>query len=451
MTSTPVREAPRAQAGPHPLEFLIELGRRARSADTLTALRFIAVNDSHLLAPYQQSVLWYRQGGVEALSGLTEVEANAPYVQWISQVCASLAPQPARFVTAADLSKELGADWSNWLPAHALWVPFHLGKQTEGGLLLVREFAWGEGERRLFVEWLGAWYCAHRALAQPSLSSVLLRSARKIPRFVIRRRILAAVLVAAIAACPVRLSVLTPAELVPAHPVVIRAPLDGVIKTFFVRSNEAVKAQQPLFAYDDAALASKREVVNEAWRTAELEERQFGQQALYDAKARGALSSAKGNVEEKRIEAEYVGDQLGRTRVLAPEDGIAFVDDPSEWIGRPVVMGQRVMRLAQPTDQEIEAWLPVSDAIVLPENARIRLYLTSSPLEPVSGQIRYVAYEASRRPDGHYAYRVRAILDGPSAHRVGLKGTARLTGGRVPLLYWILRRPWAAAREFLGV
>jgi hypothetical protein len=163
------------------------------------------------------------------------------------------------------------------------------------------------------------------------------------------------------------------------------------------------------------------------------------------------LSTAKGNVEEKRLEVEFLRSQLERSKVLAPRDAIAFVDDPTEWIGRSVNAGQRIMRLAEPNDMEVEAWLPVSDAIALPAGSSARLYLSSSPLDPVSAKIKYVAFEAVRRPDGHYAYRVRATLDQASAHRVGLKGTVRLTGGRVALGYWILRRPLAAMREFLGL
>ncbi len=54
-------------------------------------------------------------------------------------------------------------------------------------------------------------------------------------------------------------------------------------------------------------------------------------------------------------------------------------------------------------------------------------------------------------PDGQYAYRVRATLEGETAHRVGLKGTAKLQGDWVPLAYWMLRRPLAALRGLAGL
>ena len=112
---------------------------------------------------------------------------------------------------------------------------------------------------------------------------------------------------------------------------------------------------------------------------------------------------------------------------------MVLFDSPSEWIGKPVQTGERVMRVADPDAVEIEAWVPVGDAIPLAEGAPLRLYLAADPLTAVQGRVRYMAYDAVARPDGSYAYRVRASLDQAQGPRIGLKGTAKLQGERVPL------------------
>jgi hypothetical protein len=56
-----------------------------------------------------------------------------------------------------------------------------------------------------------------------------------------------------------------------------------------------------------------------------------------------------------------------------------------------------------------------------------------------------------QRPDGTYAYRLRATLDAATDHRVGLKGTAKLQGDRVPAIWWVMRRPVATVRTTLGL
>jgi hypothetical protein len=93
----------------------------------------------------------------------------------------------------------------------------------------------------------------------------------------------------------------------------------------------------------------------------------------------------------------------------------------------------------------------LADAIGLSVGDEVSLYLSANPLAPVQAKLRYMAYEAVQRPDGVYAYRVRATLTGDTPHRVGLKGTAKLHGDWVPLVYWVLRRPWATLRAYLGM
>ena len=51
----------------------------------------------------------------------------------------------------------------------------------------------------------------------------------------------------------------------------------------------------------------------------------------------------------------------------------ALFDDPAAWTGKPVVTGERVMRLAAAEDKEIEAWVALGDAIPLPPGAKLRM------------------------------------------------------------------------------
>jgi hypothetical protein len=265
-----------------------------------------------------------------------------------------------------------------------------------------------------------------------------------------QRRILWAAGCFVVLVLPIRLTVLAPGELVAAHPAVIRAPMDGVVGNLLVMPNALVKAGQPLLNLEDASLQSRLEVAQQALSGSLAEYRQAAQLAVTDAKYKGQLALLTGKVQERQAEAEYLQGQLERAHIVAPNSGIALFDDPSEWIGKPVVTGERIMRVAAPDDVEVEAWLGVGDAIPLPVGSAVSLYLNASPLFSVPAQVRYVAHDAIQRPDGSYAYRVRAALDGKTEHRVGLKGTAKLSGSWVPLIYWVLRRPVAAIRQMIG-
>jgi biotin carboxyl carrier protein len=465
---------------------ILSLARRARSAASVAELGFIAVNETRDLLPYRQAVFWLADGGVATLSGVVAPEANAPYVLWLQRVLCRLASadfsgdatQPLR-LTASNLPAHDAGEWNDWLPEFALWLPFH-GKGGSGGWLLARDASWRDEELALLQEWqllwAQAWALQHaeqakaspwrRTLAtlkqvKPSRQAfkTLLQAMRHVEnwrhfgRWLLHtRRGRITLAVGVVLLFPVRLSVIAPGQLVPANPSVIRSPLDGIVERILVQPSQTVQAGTPLIEFDRISLASRLEVALQALATAAAEYRQYAQQALSEPKAKAQMAAAQGRIEEKRAEVAYL-DALNKRAILtAPRAGIALLDDPSEWVGRPVSTGERILMVADEKDAEIEAWLSPADLIELPEDAEVTIYLNARPLSPVSGTVRYVTHEAMLQPEGQYAYRLRAKLSaGENAPRVGLKGSVKVNGRFVPLSYWVLRKPLAVARAFIGI
>jgi hypothetical protein len=466
------------------LAALLDLTRMARRARTEAELGFVLVNDTLQLQPYRQAALWRAGRGVEALSGLVQPEAHAPYAQWLRAFCNHLqqrlrsSAQPKAF-TSLDLPPALAQPWADWWPAHALWLPLppdeatvpadasSPGAPVQGraptseapavaALVLARDEPWSDADQMLLQEWMAIWWHAWIALRRRPRRTWLRpwraerEGAARVRPWWWRPGWWLAGAVVALGFVPVRLSVLAPGELVPRNPMVVRAPLDGVIDTFHVRPNQDVALGQPLFGFDEALIRSRLRVAQQSLATANAEYRQTAQQSLVDARARPQLAAMAGRIEERTAEAAYLREQLQRSQVTAPQAGIALFDDPAQWIGKPVVVGERILRIAAPDDVEVEAWLAVGDAIDLAPGTPVQLFLNARPLEPVAATLRFMAHEAVQRPDGSHAYRLRASLTAPAGHRVGLKGTARLEGERVPLAYWVLRRPIATARAWIG-
>lgn len=441
------------------LATVLELARRARTAADAAELGFIAVNETHALAPYRQAALWSAEQGILALSGLVDVDANAPYAQWLNRACEALASRTAaEAVGPHDLPTSLAHDWAEFLPPQGAWLPLSIGDgRTTLALFLARELAWSERELVLLGEWLDTWSYSYRQAtrgARPSwrtrVRAWLSRGNPSVPWWRRRTtRIAAAILLVCL--FPVRLTVLAPGELVPAQPSVMRAPFDGVVDAVLVQPNQRVRRGQPLFRIDTALAASRRDAALEAVAAAEAEYRQAAQQALFDDASKGRLAALLGALEQRRAEAEYAVDQAVRGTVVAPRAGIALFDDPMSLVGRPVAIGERVMRVADPQRAEIEAWVGAGDAIPLEQGAAARLYLDANPLAPIEGQLRYFSYEPVERSAGQYAYRVRARLASGETGQIGLRGTAKLSGSRVPLIYWVFRRPLAAVRTYLGI
>lgn len=435
---------------------LAQLGRRARHAASIEELGFLMVNETHGLLPYRQAALWRRDaaglGRVLVLSGTPAIERNAPFMLWLERALAALdrggkgpAPQP---VGAAELPAELAEDWADWLPARGLFVPLAgADGAVRGALLLAREQPWQEGDCRLAGELADAYGHAWAALAG---------TRRRSWRALLRRdrRLTAAIAVAVFAAMwvPVRQSALAPAEIVPLDPTVVRAPLDGVIDHIVVQPNQQVASGQLLLTLDPGKVQNRLEVAQKARDVAEAEYRQAAQQALFDDKSRQQLAILKGRLEQRQADVAYAQSLLARQQVKADRPGIAVFDDPNDWTGRPVTVGERILTIADPAKAEIEVRLPVADAINLDPGAQIALFLNIAPERLIDARLRYASYEATVGPDGALSYRLKASITDPGLPpRIGLKGTAKIYGRRVSLFYFIMRRPLAVLRQMAGL
>jgi hypothetical protein len=439
---------------------LVQLLKRARRAATAEELGFVMVNETHALLPYRQAALWQRSargaGKVIAVSGAALVERNAPFMLWLNPALAKLddaepgGPRPvdAGSLDSGRIGSALAEAWSEWLPAHGLLIPLRTGEQPAlGALLLAREQPWSDGDIHLMSELAEAYAYAWLRFRGGRRQSLI---ARLFGRGRLVKLALAAALVT-ILCLPVTLSALAPAEVVALQPTIVRTPLEGVVDHFEVQPNEQVEAGQLLLTLDPRAIENKLEVASKALAVAEAEYRQAAQQAVFEDKSRALLAVLKGRAEQRRADVTYNQSLLDRIKVTATRSGLALYDDPNAWIGKPVAIGERLLEIADPAQAEIEIWLPVADAITLKTGADVDFFLNIAPESPLRATLRQASYEATQSPSGLLGYRLKAKLsDAAHPPRIGLKGTAKVFGERVSLFYYLLRRPLAAARQFVG-
>ena len=432
------------------LSTLLQLERRARHAGR-GELAFVMVNETAGVLPYQQAALW--EGGpggrIAALSGVSAPDPAGAYSLWLKRLLATLAALPeARVVDPVALPPEVAAGWADHLPPHALWLPLAApGGKSLGGLLFARTEPWGEADRHL-LDYIGdayahSWLLAHaRRVTLPGAGTGRKRWAAAV----------AALLLLAGAAMPVRQSALAPAEVIPRAPTLVRAPFDGVIDTVAVTPNRTVAAGQTLLTLDTAQLRSKHKVALKARDVTQAEYQQATQQAVFDPRAKARLTVLQGKLEQEMAEAAYLQTLLDRATLAAPMAGVAVFENANDWIGRPVAQGERIMMLADPAEVELEIRLAVGDALPFAPDAEVAFFLNVAPDAPMRGRVTSTSYRAQASPDGVVAYRVKADLAaGTAPPRIGLKGTAKIYGETAPLALWVLRRPIAAARQWLGL
>lgn len=435
------------------LTTLLHLEQRALAAVTPAALGFSVVNETLALVAYRQAAFFVTTANgkrrLTTASGLVSVAEDSPYAVWLGRFVQTFPSEPGGHrLNFADASSDFVDGWQEWLPDHLLVAPVAGPDGREAGMVMyAREEAWGEREITLLNRLHQTYgYClwsmaGHRRGLDKTLASMT--------RSRLLRWVLPALLVLLI---PVRLTALAPAEVVALDAMAVAAPQDGVLSRIHVQPNALVKTGDALFSLDDAALANRREVAFKALAIARADALSAQQRAFDDLKSKGDLAAAMGRVREKEAELAAVEALLARVTVRAEHDGIAVFTDPNDWLGRPVQTGERVMQLADPSDAGVLVWLPVADALNLEPGAPVRLFLHTQPLSPLAATVVQTSYQSVVSPEGVSAYRLRARFEkGETQPRIGLRGTARVSGEWTMLGYYLLRRPIAAMREWSGL
>ncbi len=438
---------------------LLLLQQRLREAVTEAEIGFLLVNDTRTLVEYRSAVLWLasstRPGGgsIAGVSGAVEHDDHAPYVQWMRALCRELAqrydqPEP-RAWRKDDLPESLTGGWDSHGDKLLVWCPMYSASGYYlGALAFWTDKPLLESQQRVLKFWLSA--------AGYSISALRGKAFAR-PGFMWTRgrKVMAAGVALALLLLmflPVRLSVLAQAEIIARDPLVVRAPMDGIVDTIAVKPNAMVAEGDALLTLDDTELLTRLKVAEQALAISRAQYQQAGQSASFDRDAKASLRVLALEGEKRDAEVAYVKSLLERSTVEAEQGGVVIMPSPDELIGKPVVTGERLLTIANPERSQLEAWLQVGDDIELPVDAQIEFFPNVAPDKKFSASLRRMDYRATSTEAGELAYRIRgefAQLD--ELPRIGMRGTAKLYGEKVSLWYYLLRRPLAVVRRWIGV
>lgn len=432
---------------------------RARLVDTEQALLFAIANDTYAMVPYRVALVFSLVGGAPRFvyqSGLSTVDRRSAFGSWCESVVQALLPQieAGGPVSAQQVPEPLRVAWQEYWP-ETVYLHRLMGHkdQTLGAVLYVCEQPWSSQVEPLMGvlhqayglclqavrSKPGAWW---RAGSQPD------GRPRHMTRWVVGT--LAALVLAL--CIPVRQFVVAPAEIISLDTVAVTSPVEGIVAELVAKPNQAVKKGDVLVRLDDTAIRNRLASARQALEVARAEYLAGAHRALVASDKAAETGVLRGRISERSAELAFLQDQLGMLSIRATREGIAVYGQESDWIGRPVGAGQRLMELADPSKLGVQIWVPVADAINLEGGSPLTLLLHADPLHPISARIEQASYQATKSPDGVAAYRVRARMDdGSRLPRLGLRGSAKMDGQWVPLAYFLLRRPLAVMRQWTGI
>ena len=200
------------------------------------------------------------------------------------------------------------------------------------------------------------------------------------------------------------------------------APFNGYIREAPVRAGDMVKQGAVLAALDDREL--KLEWLK---HRSEQEEqlKQYRQAMAEHNQAQVLIVSAQ--LEQTRAQIDRVQDQLQRTLVTAPFDGMVVSGDLSQSLGAPVERGTVLYEVAPLSSFRVIVKVDERDIGDVKEGQRGNILLSAFPHDPIPFQVEKIT-PVSTAKEGRNYFRVEAKLDSErsaTAPRHGRRGQDR--------------------------
>jgi len=438
---------------PSTLEMLLMLEARVREALSLSELQFLIANETRKLVTCRQVVLFRgkpsgQRWRIEKISSVAEVDRTSPLLKWLAQQTKEQLLKN-RDISQGHVQLDLDISRTNlkYPFKKGVYLPFNdrFGNEL-GGMLLLSETELNERDISLATRLSKTFGHAWSAI----------KPAPKTGWFLLSRRNLfvALIVMVLIGFVPVKLTVLSPLEVVARDAFIIAAPIEGVIEEVLVSPNARVRKGDLLFRYHALDFENRNEIATKNMAIASARYQRASQSSFGSGDGRRELAITKAEYEVAVEEKRYATSQLERIEVRAQSDGIALFSSKDDWTGRPVAIGERIMRLADANKTEFKIKVAVADGIILGQETDVTVFLDSDPLNPLPAKVSRKSYTPEKQGDEPMAFPVHAQLkpeENTKNIRIGLRGTARLSGDRVPLAFNLLRKPLSAIRQYLGI
>lgn len=369
-------------------------------------------------------------------SHVSEIDRQAPLVEWLEKdYIPSLKPQ---FSCGESTTIEA-------LPScnHVIHFPIEEQGSITWGVVCLSSNSISEGEQQFLLMINNYINSLYKAMFRRKFSQQLKQFDRKNAVW-----ICVAILLLGFIRLPQ--TVLAEAEVMPIKPELIAPSIEGVVKKIHVLPNEQVTAGQKLLELDDIVVKNKLEEATQKLNTANQRYLKAYRSAYKDTKVKDELSILENEVKQAEIEKKYYTNLLERTVISASIDGIALYSSPSDFIGKPVKVGEKVMLVADPKQKKINFTIPVDSVTEIDPKKSLVLYPNLHPLSTVSAKLKYINPIAESKSDGSLGFTGEAsITDGDIA--LGEHGTLKLYGPAKSIWVLLFQRPLRFIRQSLGV
>lgn len=202
---------------------------------------------------------------------------------------------------------------------------------------------------------------------------------------------------------------------------VVAAPFPGFISDVSVRPGDTVEMGAPIAKLDDRDLRLER--------LKTLAQREQYVKQHREAMAGGERAQAKilgSLIEQHEAQLNLVDEQLSRTVITAPFNGIVVSGDLSQSLGAPVERGQVLFEIAPLDSYRVVLKVDERDIADVEIGQRGKLTLASLPGEVIDFQVQKIT-PVNTAAEGRNFFRVEAVPEGSHERlRPGMEGVGKI-------------------------
>lgn len=440
---------------------LLQLEENCRNCDSAKELGYIIVNETRDLIAYDQAVLispdMSAKLKVQAISDVSVVETTSPFTQWIEEVSNHLSDmEDSSSLHVVNIKKSLSqrqqTELKDFSPSSILWIPLTTTNKeidVEFYLILFKNSLWSDNEMSLLKHLASSYSYFLYSLHKSSFNIWLKNQSfnRKYVKITLALTLL-------LMFFPINLTVLAPLEVKAKDPLVITSPLNGAVDKINVLPDQIVKKGSLIVKLEDTQFNNNYIIAQRTLEVAKAQLHTTKQNSFVDASKKSQIATIEAEIRLKEAEMAFAKYEFEKTNIYAEESGTVVINDPNEWIGKSVVVGERILLIADQKSIQLKIMLPVSDAIFLNEGALVKIFFDNDPLNTWNGKISQIYYEPELTPQTVLSYKIIADFDKIDENgyipKIGLRGTAKIYSEEVTLFFYLFKKPITSIRQWIG-
>jgi len=206
----------------------------------------------------------------------------------------------------------------------------------------------------------------------------------------------------------------------PSAQMAVATAFDGYIQTAPLRAGDIVQKGQVLATLDDREWQLERN----RWQSQEDQSRRQYHEALGNGNASQSQIFAA-QMAQATAQVALLDEQIARTKINAPFDGVIVTGDLSQSLGAPIQRGQVLFQLAPLDSYRVILQVDERDIADVTTGQHGKLALSGSPADHLPFEIRRIT-PVSTTTEGRNYFRVEAHVDNTERLRPGMEGVGKI-------------------------